>query len=345
MIAISKLKLVTAAVLAGLTAAGRRRGRAGEGGRQTPAATAPKLRPDLNDKEFLKRVCDSLRGSPATPAEIGYFVADKDAAKRKKVVAWLTEEPKADGLRTQRAPVRPIVVAATGWTLKPPATLDLTGTSRVALDRDRPTSSWRTQRREEQDRRAAGCVVADDATSRASGRGATQQDASQWLASTDHDVTDAAETDDAFLTRVIESARGGKPTRLEKEYFLADKDAKKREKLLDLILSDPATAKKLGPDWKKNMLNPPQTYSFVYVVDRRHPVGGQADRRAAGGEEDGRPGARSADPGRHRPAADRHGEEAGRGDGGASRRTRRRRGRRWPPRWPAPTRRRSTPTG
>ena len=74
--------------------------------------------------------------------------------------------------------------------------------------------------------------------------------------------------DEAFLNRVVESARGGQPTRIEKEYFVADKDAKKREKLLDAILSDPATAKKVGPEWKQNMLKPPMKYSFVMVLDR-----------------------------------------------------------------------------
>jgi len=76
-----------------------------------------------------------------------------------------------------------------------------------------------------------------------------------------------ADTDEAFLNRVIESARGGKPTRLEKEYFLKDKDAKKREKLLDAFLADPATAKKVGPDWKQNMLNPPQKFTVIWDIN------------------------------------------------------------------------------
>src|SRR5439155_10975952 len=51
--------------------------------------------------------------------------------------------------------------------------------------------------------------------------------------------------------------RGAAPTALEEKYFAEDKDPKKREKLLDLLLKDPAVAKKLGDDWRKKMLEPP----------------------------------------------------------------------------------------
>src|SRR5262249_55735910 len=44
---------------------------------------------------------------------------------------------------------------------------------------------------------------------------------------------------------------------LEEKYFAEDQDPKKREKLLDLLLKDPAVAKKLGDDWKRKMLEPP----------------------------------------------------------------------------------------
>ena len=57
-----------------------------------------------------------------------------------------------------------------------------------------------------------------------------------------------------FLNRVCQDARGTPPTLLEVEYFKADKDPKKNEKLLDLLLKDPALAKKLGDSWKKKML-------------------------------------------------------------------------------------------
>ena len=43
-------------------------------------------------------------------------------------------------------------------------------------------------------------------------------------------------------------------TSLEQKYFAEDKDAKKREKLLDSLLKEPGVAKKLGDDWKRKML-------------------------------------------------------------------------------------------
>jgi hypothetical protein len=66
------------------------------------------------------------------------------------------------------------------------------------------------------------------------------------------------ESDADFLRRVVTEARGAAPTSVEEKYFAADADPKKREKLLDLLLRDPAVAKKLGDDWKRKALNPPQ---------------------------------------------------------------------------------------
>jgi hypothetical protein len=92
------------------------------------------------------------------------------------------------------------------------------------------------------------------------------------------------ESDVEFLRRVIKDVRGTSPTALEEKYFAEDKDPKKREKLLDLLLRDPAAAKKLGDDWKKKMLAaPPVTWSverlrieagdlsgFEWTVDPKH---------------------------------------------------------------------------
>jgi RNA polymerase sigma factor (sigma-70 family) len=82
------------------------------------------------------------------------------------------------------------------------------------------------------------------------------------------------ESDIDFLKRVTQAARGGAPTALEEKYFTEDKDPKKREKLIDTLLRDPAVAKKLGEDFKKKMLagpNPKATTSttegnFKYYI-------------------------------------------------------------------------------
>ena len=65
-----------------------------------------------------------------------------------------------------------------------------------------------------------------------------------------------ADSDVEFLKRVLADVRGNAPTALETKYFTEDKDPKKREKLLDTLLKDPAVQKKLGDAWKAKMLEP-----------------------------------------------------------------------------------------
>src|SRR6185503_11204489 len=83
------------------------------------------------------------------------------------------------------------------------------------------------------------------------------------------------DSDAEFLKRVLTDVRGSGPTALELKYFTEDKDPKKREKLLDTLLKDPAVQKKLGDAWKKKMLAPEATFQrsalrgdnmFLYVL-------------------------------------------------------------------------------
>ncbi len=71
------------------------------------------------------------------------------------------------------------------------------------------------------------------------------------------DTFAAKETDAAFLRRAVTEARGTPPTALEERYFAADPDPRKREKLLDALLSDPAALRRVGDGWKRRMLAPP----------------------------------------------------------------------------------------
>lgn len=274
MFAVSKLKAVTAVVVGAVLLGGTGVGLVKADDPPAKPA-AQKLRPDLSDAEFLKRVCDSLRGSPATPAEIGYFVADTDAAKRSKVVKWLTEEPtrtaRVDILLSETWSQLGVQPAADAGTAFRRWSLDLAGPVSRALLADDVTArfeltsppakavelNWKATDLEMQLEKR-GVVIVD-----------VDQREQPLVQSFGLDIVadGQTETDEAFLNRVIEAASGGKPTRLETEYFTADKDAKKREKLLDLILSDPATRKKLGPDWKKAMLAPPQMLYGVFVMD------------------------------------------------------------------------------
>jgi RNA polymerase sigma factor (sigma-70 family) len=83
----------------------------------------------------------------------------------------------------------------------------------------------------------------------------------RWVTAT------APESDVEFLRKAVQSARGTAPSAVEEKYFAEDKDPKKREKLLDLLLKDPMVAKRLGDDWKKKMLeSQPQTSEWNVEV-------------------------------------------------------------------------------
>ena len=262
MMMLSKLKAVTAVALAGLMLLG------GVGVGTLPHAFAqgqpvpkskPALGPNLTDAEFLKRTCDTLRGTPATPVELGYFVADADAGKRKKVVTWLTEPEavRAVWLGDMRLNINDTTFHR--WAVGDHHVELLNGNGAAILEFS-PDGRKLVATDEKRD---IGFVYDADEP-KVDGRfiylqadltdGKPQPKETIWFNNT---ARVPADTDADFLTKATTEARGSAPTKLEREYFLADKDAKKREKLLDLLLSDPAVAKKVGPDWKKNMLNPP----------------------------------------------------------------------------------------
>ena len=98
MMLLTKLKAATIGVLTALVlATGFSAGtlslvKADDAAKVKPTAAKPVLGPNLSDEEFLKRVCNDLRGTPPSVVETDYFVKDRDSAKRKKVVGWLTDE-------------------------------------------------------------------------------------------------------------------------------------------------------------------------------------------------------------------------------------------------------------
>ncbi len=284
MMMLSKLKAVTAAVLAGLMLLG------GLGLGTLPHAFAqgqpaskakPALGPNLSDAEFLKRTCDTLRGTPATPAELGYFVADSDAGKRKKVVTWLTEVATAmDTFTYYRIAWIENPKGAAVLDFDSDGRIDVSGPGKLSLNSDGGTtpsadSLWFYQNADELKADgirvwdADGKPVPQPAQPKADepkplGEKIDQSLRLRWTTDRLWDVP--VNTDAEFLNKATTGARGNAPTKIEREYFLADKDPKKRAKLLDLLLSDPAVAKKVGPEWKKNMLNPPQRFTVVFTV-------------------------------------------------------------------------------
>src|SRR5262249_2885938 len=90
-----------------------------------------------------------------------------------------------------------------------------------------------------------------------------------WLNERNFDIT-ISYSDAEFLKRVLNDVRGNAPTALELKYFTEDKDPKKREKLLDTLLKDPAAQKKLGDSWKAKMLaqKPAQLQTGPWTTDR-----------------------------------------------------------------------------
>ena len=226
-------------------------------GPPAPAAKAkPTLGPALTDAEFLKRNCETLRGTTATPTELGYFVADADANKRKKVVLWLTEAATPTALVTRI--IRPQSAGA-----KVNLALDF-GTSFTQPDRPEALQTARSVP-------AEGTVVFEDDVAKLTLQHFRVQAQPVLAVETIHFLGESSidlnltMSDSDFLNRAMTESRGSPPTRLEREYFLADKNPKKRENLLDVLLSDPAVAKKVGPEWKKMMLNATATWVFEDV--------------------------------------------------------------------------------
>lgn len=250
MMMLTKLKAVSLVAAAGLMLlGGLGAGALPHAFAQGPAAPAakakPTLGPSLTDAEFLKRNCETLRGTPATSAELGYFIADADANKRKKVVLWLTE---AD-VRVRWQGKGELNFSAT----------DTAGPWRGELNLNGEIVQFESQPAMRYTLMQSPLILASSG------------DLQVNLGLENSDVrfstsipNDGVLSDADFLNKATTESRGSAPTRLEREYFLADKNPKKREKLLDLLLSDPAVAKKVGPEWKKSMLNP--TATWVYLL-------------------------------------------------------------------------------
>jgi RNA polymerase sigma factor (sigma-70 family) len=242
---------------------------------QQPAAgakadpTKPGLGPSLTDEEFLRRVCVDLRGTLPSDVEMTYFTADPDPAKRRKVVGWLTEP----GGREVGARIPANLLFGEGVAQTHEGRLLW---SKLALKTSNPPH-WLTTRLADPEASAApqaylelfnpvappGAVAelayfTDDPAVWFLDVGDGQpRNVVDWLPDQRYALTYTArftDTDEEFLKRVCQDVRGGPPTRVEQEYFLADQGPKKREKLLDTFLKDPAVARKLGDEWKQKML-------------------------------------------------------------------------------------------
>jgi hypothetical protein len=96
---LAKLKTGTAAVLcAGLIAALIGGALTSSGLAQNPPSSQPPLpaaAKDAGDEEFIQRISLDLRHREPTPAEIHFFVANKDSGKRQKLIDLFIRERQA----------------------------------------------------------------------------------------------------------------------------------------------------------------------------------------------------------------------------------------------------------
>jgi RNA polymerase sigma factor (sigma-70 family) len=263
--------------------------------RQSGTATSRPQEP-LDDAAFLRRVCLDLTGVLPSPVEMNYFTSDRDPKKRRKVVEWLLDADMVRKYLAKKlkVPIDQIrVIAETDSKTGRVYHLAIVSSADAHSEQIRTTTrSWLKEvapyagahvRIVGQERYyplvGRGTVLADfdsdgfldlqidGQPQPAHGRGTVLADLDNdgWpdLLVVGPKPTEfqlkvrSVDSDAEFLNRVIQSARGSAPTALEEKYFAEDKDPKKREKLLDLLLKDPVVAKKLGDDWKKKMLEPP----------------------------------------------------------------------------------------
>ncbi len=206
--------------------------------RRLPGESATKALEPLDDAAFLRRLCLDLTGKLPSRIEMGYFAADADAKKRAKVIDWLVadESVKAALAKKLGVPVEQLRMAdAIEIADVTDAQFGISDLIRSRYFLGDPIQPGKVKLWEPK-LQINSAIDADPPV----------QVEVQWI-------------DDDFLKRATQAARGSAPTALEQKYFSEDKDPKKREKLLDTLLKEPAVAKKLGEAWKKKMLEPTWT--------------------------------------------------------------------------------------
>lgn len=230
----------------------------------TTKATQP-----LDDATFLRRLTLDLTGVLPSRIEMDYFTADADAKKRAKVIDWLIADDavKAALAKKLGVPVEQLKIVLTRNDEDGAAVVRVvSGRIRLAragaiqaLDNKLDLNDlvvW-SHILELTNPSKPTPVLDFDADGRVDLLWTTEPPPAQDVPLRVQFYVLESHAD--FLKKATQSARGSDPTPLEAKYFAEDKDPKKREKLLDTLLKDPAVAKKLGDAWKKKMLEPEGT--------------------------------------------------------------------------------------
>ncbi len=297
------------------------------------AGRTPKAQPEPDDATFLRRLCLDVRGTPATPLEMSFFISDKDDDKRGKVIEWMMDDDDVRVFLAKKLGVPPERIKLVRGKLSADGTrvilltddtdaLELVEAVDLAFTLEGKLLTVRDEK-DFKDKQLLATIQTTDAKLkitqlRLKEFGVKQTPAQQpqqlyrrlitlpageltihegdlfvinpdaeqkdhlWLFVDDNQQRDKLvierwsnlivdDSDAEFLKRVLTDTRGSGPTALELKYFTEDKDPKKREKLLDTLLKDPAVQKRLGEEWKKKMLAPPMRkttlkQNFWYVV-------------------------------------------------------------------------------
>ena len=233
-----------------------------------PQATTKATQP-LDDATFLRRLTLDLTGVLPSRIEMDYFTADADAKKRAKVIDWLIADDavKAALAKKLGVPVEQLKIVLTRNDEDGAAVVRVvSGRIRLAragaiqaLDNKLDLNDlvvW-SHILELTNPSKPTPVLDFDADGRVDLLWTTEPPPAQDVPLRVQFYVLESHAD--FLKKATQSARGSDPTPLEAKYFAEDKDPKKREKLLDTLLKDPAVAKKLGDAWKKKMLEPAST--------------------------------------------------------------------------------------
>jgi RNA polymerase sigma factor (sigma-70 family) len=301
MFVLSKLKTVAAGVATcvallaglGLVASSSLRANPDEKPAKEPAPTKsadPHRPPQMDDLTFLRRTSLDLRGTLPSVIEAHYFVADKDAKKRTKIVEWMLPE---HGKQKTTAACQSCHTGVVFADLDQDGWLDVFVADGIheklytrAMWAQLMDPAASKQAREERDRARAELQAAEarfkalaerlnvqsdaaktlleEAKAKVAGAKANLDNYEKRLAADDErgklgrwigaingkNARDpdksvyewafrlkpsTANSDVEFLRRVLLDVTGQPPTTVEQNYFQADTDPKKREKLLELL--------------------------------------------------------------------------------------------------------------
>ena len=190
----------------------------------------------ISDDVFLRRLCLDLRGTPPTAIEMRYFKADGGARKRAKAIAWVL------GGTSSGTPTYSLRATRVDWV----AGADLLELETLDAARQQEKSSEKAKRGQYDDYLSALYALSEKVKSPKNAERVQlekflneAQDSSSVVSrlyTLNRREHLAAEQEDAdYLRRLMLDLIGTPPTNMELQYFIADTDAKKREKIIDWL--------------------------------------------------------------------------------------------------------------